>query len=120
MDDVAISGVVAISVAAVILQSGLLDSMKQNSAQHDSILTGQLYLQELLGTVNEARFRNVTRMDRATFDALLTLLERKGNFTNSKYLSTGEKLLPCTRWQFDLRNMRKMAAFRINYFSLSS
>ena len=112
MDDVAISGVDAISVAAVILQSGLLHSKKQNCAQHDSILTGQLYLLELLGTVNEARFRNVTRMDRATFDALLTLLERKGNFTNSKYLSTGEKLLMfilvlvgnsirgiCERWQ---------------------
>ena len=49
MDDVSISGVDAISVAAVVLQSGLFDSKKENRTQHDSILTGQRYLQRLLG-----------------------------------------------------------------------
>ena len=54
----------------------------------------------------------MTRVDRATFDALLTLLKSKGKFINAKYLSRREKLLMfilvlvgnstkgmCERWQ---------------------
>lgn len=70
------------------------------------------YLQDKFNTGNLARFRNVTRMDEPTFESLLFSLERQGEFKNSKYLSTGEKLLMfilvlvgnsnrgiCERWQ---------------------
>ena len=112
MNEVGLTGVDAISVAAIILKSGLLDDKSQHCAQHDSLLTGQIYLEELRDTGNLARFRNVTRMDKSTFEALLLLLETQGEFKNSKYLSTGEKLLMfilvlvgnsnrgiCERWQ---------------------
>ena len=112
MNEVGLTGVDAISVAAIILKSGLLDDKSQHCAQHDSLLTGQIYLEELKDTGNLARFRNVTRMDKSTFEALLLLLETQGEFKNSKYLSTGEKLLMfilvlvgnsnrgiCERWQ---------------------
>ena len=112
MNEVGLTGVNAISVAAIILKSGLLNKKSQLSAQHDSLLTGQLYIQELRDTGNLARFRNVTRMDKSTFKALLLLLESHGEFQNSKYLSTGEKLIKfilvlvgnsnrgiCERWQ---------------------
>ena len=80
MNEVGLTGVDAISVAAIILKSGLLDDKSQHCAQHDSLLTGQLYLQELRDTGNLARFRNVTRMDKSTFEALLLLLESHGEF----------------------------------------
>lgn len=112
MDELALTGVDAISVVAFVLRSGIMEGKERRTWQHDSILTGQLYYQELLGTNNTARFRNVTRMDRSTFDALLALLESRGGFRNSKYMSTGEKLLMfilvlvgnsnraiCERWQ---------------------
>ena len=44
MNEVGLTGVDAISVAAIILKSGLVDDKSQHCAQHDSLLTGQLYL----------------------------------------------------------------------------
>ena len=93
MDEVGLVGVDTVSLVALILKSNLLGAVKAPIAQHDSILTGQLNLKELLETRSTARFHNVTRMDRDTFDELLLLLESRGGFKNSKYISAGEKLL---------------------------
>jgi hypothetical protein len=41
--------------------------------QHDSILTGQIYYNELMTTRNTHRFSNVARMDRPTFSSLVDL-----------------------------------------------
>ena len=93
MDELGLVGVDAVSLVAMILKSDIMREAKEPIAQHDSILTGQLYLKELLETRSTARFRDVTRMNRVTFDELLLLLESRGGFKDSKYLSTGEKLL---------------------------
>lgn len=93
MDEVGLLGVDAISLIAIILRCDFMTEAKERTVQHDSILTGQLYLQELLETRSTARFRDVTRMSHDTFDELLLLLETHGDFKDSKYLSTGEKLL---------------------------
>ena len=92
MDEIGICGVDAITLVALIL----LDETEQRGQpvpQHNSVLTGQIYLQELLLTESTARFKNVTRMDRPTFQSLLLLLETHGGFGDSKYISAGEKLL---------------------------
>ena len=74
----------------------LLDKTEQRGqpvSQHNLVLTGQIYLQELLLTESTARFKNVTRMDRPTFQSLLLLLETHGGLSDSKYVSAGKKLL---------------------------
>ena len=101
-------GLDAISLVAIVLKSGILDERKERTVQHDSVLTGQMYLRELLSTEN----KNVTRMDNSTFHLLLNLLQTHGGLADSKYLSAGEKLLMfilvlvgnsnrqvCERWQ---------------------
>ena len=61
--------------------------------QHDSILTGQIYYNELMTTRNTHRFRNVARMDRPTFLSLVDLLSNQSNLRNSMFMTAGEKLL---------------------------
>jgi hypothetical protein len=58
--------------------------------QHDSILTGQIYYNELMTTRNTHRFRNVARMDRPTFLSLVDLLSNQSNLRNSMFLTAGE------------------------------
>ena len=93
MDEVGLVGIDAVSLVALILKSNLLGAVKAPIAQHDSLLTGRLYLKEFLETRITARFHNVTRMNRDTFDELLLLLESRGGLKDSKYISAGEKLL---------------------------
>ena len=93
MDEVGLLGVDAVSLIAIILRCDFMSEAKERTVQHDSILTGQLYLKELLETRSTARFRDVTRMSHDIFDELLLLLETHGGFEDSKYISTGEKLL---------------------------
>lgn len=59
---------------------------------HNSILTGDMYYQELMNTNSSARFKDIARMDRTTFLRLVELLEEQGNLQSS-HLSSGEKLL---------------------------
>jgi hypothetical protein len=57
----------AITLAAMTLAaSGILNPDKP-VPQHDSLLTGQIYYNELMATRNTNRFMNVARMDKATF-----------------------------------------------------
>ena len=89
MNKVGLTGVDAISVAAIILKSGLLDDNRQHRVQHDSLLTGKIYLQEL----NLARFRNVARIMKSILGALLHLLESQEESKKIEVSSDGEKLL---------------------------
>ena len=93
MDETGLLGVDSISLVAMILKSDMMRKRKAPIWQHDSILTGQFYLKELLDTQSTVRFRDVTRMFRNTFDKLVLLLEAQGGSKESKYLSTCEKLL---------------------------
>ena len=93
MDEVSFMGLDAISLVAIVLKSGILEGKKERTVQHNSVLTGQMYLCELLNTENAARFKTITRMDNATLHSLQNLLETHGGLVDSKYLSAGEKLL---------------------------
>ena len=93
MDEVGFMGLDTISLVPIVLKSGILEEKKERTVQHDSVLTGQMYLRELLNTENVARFKNVTRMDNSTFHLLLNLLETHGGLVDSKHLSAREKLL---------------------------
>jgi len=61
--------------------------------QHDSILTGELYYNELIDTSNTARFRNVVRMDKPTFLKLVSLLKTTGELMDSLTICAGQKIM---------------------------
>ena len=61
--------------------------------QHNSILTGQRFYDELIDTNNENRFRNSCRMDKETFLKLLMLLTRHGGLHDGHKVGAGEKLM---------------------------
>ena len=48
----------------------------EKTVKHNSILTGNLYFQEIMETENLARFKEVTRMDRDDFEELIRLLRK--------------------------------------------
>jgi len=66
---------------------------KPRIPQHDSILTGRGYTDELMRTNNPARFRNAARMDKETFRRLLDFLRTHGNCRGFKHVETDEQLL---------------------------
>ena len=100
-------------VAAVLL--AVIPSVlgKRPVPQHDSILTGKLYYNELMDTLNVSRFRTAVRMDRHTFTRLHALLtSAKGGLQDSALICAGEKIMilihvlvgftnrqTCERWQ---------------------
>ena len=59
--------------------------------QHNSILTGEMYFNELMETRNVNRFLNVARMDKATFLSLVDLLTNQSNLINSMFMTAGKK-----------------------------
>lgn len=61
--------------------------------QHTSRRTGALYYEELMQTPNENRFRNVARMDKATFMKLLHVLVTNTHLQDGRKLLAGEKLM---------------------------
>jgi hypothetical protein len=71
----------------------LLSGERENVRQHDSILPGHDYATEIITTDNSNRFRNATRMDRATFLQLLALLKERGGLRASKFIGCFEKLM---------------------------
>jgi hypothetical protein len=78
------------SIITLIAALLVLYRRKIKVRQHDSLLTGNLYCQELLTTPNEARFRNALRMEKETFLSLILNLKSKG-LKHSRYISAEEK-----------------------------
>jgi hypothetical protein len=78
------------SIITLIAALLVLYRRKIKVRQHDSLLTGNLYCQELLNTPNEARFRNALRMEKETFLSLILNLKSKG-LKDSRYISAEEK-----------------------------
>ena len=60
--------------------------------QHNSVLTGNAYFEELMVTDNAARFMNVLRMERDTFELLVAELVTNGNLVPSMHIKVGEKV----------------------------
>jgi len=67
--------------------------MKLPVPEHDSILTGKLYFQELMATNNEPRFLASLRMNKTAFVALLHLLKTEGNLRDGTKVCAGEKVM---------------------------
>lgn len=67
--------------------------VKEKYKQHNSILTGKLYYEEIMNTSNQNRFLHVTLMDKETFVKLMALLKEKGGLKNSRKICAGEKLM---------------------------
>ncbi len=57
----------------LLMAKEVLFSRKEPVACYDSILTGDLYFQELMNTENESHFHSAVRMDRTTFCRLVKL-----------------------------------------------
>jgi hypothetical protein len=55
----------------------ILDEENDPEPYHDSILTGELYCQELLRG-NPRRFYDENRMDKSTFERLVRFLKNEG------------------------------------------
>ena len=79
-------------IAIVCVIPFLLENVER-IPNHNLLLTGEIYLQELLTTESEARFRSVARMDKPTFFRLLRFLSQHTDFDNFRTICGGEKLL---------------------------
>jgi len=83
LDDITL---VASTVACYLVQSDKIP-------QHTSILSGKLYVKELLETEGEATFRTAARMDKSTFRKLLSYLLATTNLHDSRGVQADEKLM---------------------------
>ena len=61
--------------------------------EHDSILQGAAYYDEIMRTSNPRRFFEVARMPYETFVALLSLLETEGGLKGSRHIGAGHRLM---------------------------
>ena len=62
----------------------IFDLEKEPVPQHDSLLSGHLYYEELMRTGSSARFLNCVRMQRETFLNLVNLLINEGGLRDGK------------------------------------
>jgi hypothetical protein len=71
----------------------IFDLGKEPVPQHDSLLSGHLYYEELMRTGSSARFLNCVRMQRETFLNLVNLLINEGGLRDGKKICAGEKTM---------------------------
>ena len=81
------------SILSVLVPLVMSRRKKQKIIQHDCILTGQLYYSELMSSENSNRFLNVARMDKRTFEKLLSHLRTDGQLEDSLFICAGQKLM---------------------------
>lgn len=84
VEDVMIDLVALVAAVAVIVH----EAHPAPVIQHDSLITGNLYYQEVMETRNVHRFSNVVRMDKPTFTSLLQFV-----------CEFGDLLIQCTSAQ---------------------
>ena len=65
-------------IAAVVAAVWVIILRRERVPQHTSILTGQLYYNEIIVHNSVAYFRTIVRMEKKSFLLLLDLLEREG------------------------------------------
>lgn len=115
MDEGKIKKIAEISAVLAIV-SCIIGARERPVLKHVSILTGDLYYEEIINSDNGHRFREVTRMDKLTFRKLLRVLQTNGNLQDSLKVKAGDKLKifisALTHWVYRSRNLRKMAAQR--------
>ena len=80
-------------IAAVVAAVWVIVVRQERVPQHTSILTGQLYYNEIIEHNNVAYFRTIARMEKESFLLLLNLLEREGGSKRSFKICGGQKLM---------------------------
>ena len=80
-------------IAAVVAAVWVIVVRQERVPQHTSILTGQLYYNEIIEHNNVAYFRTIARMEKESFLLLLDLLEREGGLKRSFKICGGQKLM---------------------------
>jgi hypothetical protein len=80
-------------VTAIMLATLTAEERADPIPKHTSILTGNLYFEELLQSENEKTFHESARMDKHTFNGLLNLLKTVGALKNGRKICAGEKLM---------------------------
>ena len=85
-------GNINVMLLVALILAGLYNARRQPCIQHDSVLTGALYYQEIMDTQNVNRFRAVAKMDKATFDLLKTNLI-DGGLSDSMFICCWQKIL---------------------------
>jgi DDE superfamily endonuclease len=86
------NGDINVMVLIALVLVGVYRMRRRPVPQHNSVLTGDLYYREIMGSANVNRFRQVARMDKDTFNLLkANLIE--GGLTNSMYICCGQKLM---------------------------
>ena len=61
--------------------------------QHNSVLTGRMYYNEVMKSPSYRRFMNVARMDKETFLLLKKMLKQNGNLIKSNSINVGQKIM---------------------------
>ena len=61
--------------------------------QNNSILTGHMYMVELMDTESERRFLTACRMSKPTFVSLVQFLKEKGRLVDGRKLKAEEKIM---------------------------
>jgi DDE superfamily endonuclease len=79
-------------LVAVILMAAYRARRRQARPQYDPALNGHLYYTEIMTTENVNRFRQVARMDKATFNLLKENL-MDGGLADSMYICCGQKIM---------------------------
>ena len=62
-------------------------------AEHDSLLQGKAYYDEIMRPRSSRRFFEVARMPYETFVALLSLLKTEGGLRGSRHICAGHRLM---------------------------
>ena len=75
-----------VMLLAALVLLGDYNARCQPVAQHNSLLTGDLYYKEIMATINVNRFLQVARMDKETFLMLKGMLMNVGDLKDSLYI----------------------------------
>ena len=80
-------------VAVVMVIIAYMQMYYIKEAEHDSLLQGKAYYDEIMRTRSSRRFFEVARMPYETFVALLSLLETEGGLRGSRHICVGHRLM---------------------------
>ena len=85
-------GNINVMLLVALVLAGVYHARRQPRIQYNSVLTGDLYYKEIMSTGNVNRFRQVARMDKATFNLLHANLV-DGGLSNSMHICAVRKYL---------------------------
>ena len=105
-------------IAAVVAAVWVILLRRERVPQHTSILTGQLYYNEIIEHNNVAYFRTIARMEKESFLLLLDLLEREGGLKRLFKICAGQKLMIFIHILVGHSNRQRAGRFRLRFHHL--